>query len=131
MAARVIGIGIDFCELDRIESLMDRLGDRFLKRIFSAAEIEYVGSGSRAAIRSAGLFAAKEAVVKCLGTGFSCGVGWKCVEAVPLARGGWGVALHNEAARRAAAHGATRWLMDIQFDRRHAAAVAVWITSEG
>ena len=125
---RVIGVGIDLCELDRIASLLERLGGKFLSRAYNVSEIEYIGSGSMAARRCAGLFAAKEAVVKCLGTGFASGVGWKQVEvhAPARGRGPWTVELHDEAARRCAASGPTNWSLDIQYTRAHAVAVAVW-----
>ena len=123
----VLGVGIDFCELDRIEALMARLGERFLARVFNPAEIEFIQAGRSPALRSAGLFAGKEAVVKCLGTGFSCGVGWKQAEVRPRTTAGYEVVLHGEALRRASEHGETRWWIDICYDRTHAAAAAVWV----
>jgi holo-[acyl-carrier protein] synthase len=120
----VLGVGIDLCELDRIKSLMDRLGPRFLERGFTSLEIEYIGAGHQAAKRCAALFAAKEAVVKCLGTGFSCGIGWRQVEI--LHDSYWHVRFTGEAARRAADPPGSRFHLDISFTRTHAAAWALW-----
>ena len=128
---RVLGVGIDLCELDRIQGLWDRMGERFLNRAYNPAEIDYIRGGGSPARRSAMLFAAKEAVVKCLGTGFSAGVGWKQVEVVPDPGGGWQVILHAEAERRARLPGATHWSIDLQLTRDHAVAVAIWSLGEG
>ncbi len=129
-AGSVLGVGIDLCELDRIEGLLQRMGDQFLRRAYNPNEIAYITEGPVRARRCAGLFAAKEAVVKCLGTGFSSGVGWKSVEVVPAGAARpvrqWAVQLHGEAARRGEAHGAALWSVDIQYDREHAAAIAIW-----
>jgi holo-[acyl-carrier protein] synthase len=131
---RVLGVGIDLCELDRIERLLTRLGDQFLRRAYNPREIEYIRDGRDAGRRCAGLFAAKEAVVKCLGTGFASGVGWKQVEVTPRhwrrPSAGWEVVLHGEACRRSEAWGPTTWSLDIRFTRLYAAAVAIWTADE-
>lgn len=135
LEGEVLGVGIDLCELDRIESLLERLGQRFLARAYNPAEIALIQTGVSPARTCAGLFAAKEAVVKCLGTGFSAGVGWKQVEVLPEVLSQrpfcWKVLLHGEAARRSAACGETSWSLDIQYTRECAAAVAIWSRSEG
>lgn len=126
----MLGVGIDLCELDRIEGLLRRMGDQFLRRAYNPDEIAYILEGPTRARRCAGLFAAKEAVVKCLGTGFASGVGWKSVEVVPAGPARpvrqWLVKLHGEAALRGLSHGSALWSVDIQYDREHAAAIAIW-----
>lgn len=70
----IIGIGTDLIEIDRIENLITRHKDRFMRRIFTSLEITTALNLSRPAASFAKRFAAKEAFVKALGTGFSQGI---------------------------------------------------------
>ncbi|TLU87705.1 MAG: holo-[acyl-carrier-protein] synthase [Chlorobium sp.] len=70
-------IGVDIVDLDRIEKLYSRYGTKFLQRFLSDEEIEICLRKPQIIASIAGRFAAKEAVVKALGTGFSAGVHWK------------------------------------------------------
>jgi len=74
------GIGTDIVKISRVEELISRYGDRFLKRLFLPAEISYCQSKKRPAIHFAARFAAKEAMLKALGTGLSQGISWKNIE---------------------------------------------------
>jgi holo-[acyl-carrier protein] synthase len=65
----IIGIGIDIVQNDRIEELINKYGDRFLKKIYTKDEIDYCQSKNNFAASFAARFAAKEAVLKALGTG--------------------------------------------------------------
>ncbi|MFW5961896.1 MAG: holo-ACP synthase [bacterium] len=65
----ILGIGIDMVKNSRIKSLIDKYGEHFLKKIYTEAEIEYCQSKKNAAVSFAARFAAKEAVLKALGTG--------------------------------------------------------------
>lgn len=76
----VIGIGNDIIEVARIQSNIETHGDRFLNRVFTQAEQEYCLKHRDSAVHFAGRFAAKEAVAKALGTGFSQGVSWLDIE---------------------------------------------------
>lgn len=76
----VIGIGTDLIEIARIAQSIDRYGERFLRRIFTAAEIDYCRRKKNAAESLAARFAAKEAAAKALGTGISRGIGWLEIE---------------------------------------------------
>ncbi len=76
----VVGIGIDISEVPRIEAAIARFGQRFLKRIYTEAEIRYCESKPNRFERFAGRFAAKEAALKAIGTGWKRGVGWTDVE---------------------------------------------------
>ncbi len=78
----IIGLGLDATDIDRVSDVIDRYGDRFLQRIFTAGEIAYCGRRRHPAIHFAGRFAAKEAAMKALGTGHSHGVLWRDVEVV-------------------------------------------------
>src|SRR5580693_9480734 len=76
----LVGTGIDIIEIDRIQASIDRFGERFLGRIFTAGEIEYCMRKKKAAESFAARFAAKEAGAKALGTGIQHGVSWKELE---------------------------------------------------
>jgi holo-[acyl-carrier protein] synthase len=73
----VIGIGTDIIEIARIERSVERFGDAFLERVFTAGEIAYCQRKRNAAESLAARFAAKEAGAKALGTGISRGVSWR------------------------------------------------------
>lgn len=78
----IIGLGFDATDLPRIRDAFDRYGDRFLRRVFTAGEIEYCTRQRDPVPSLAGRFAAKEAAMKALGTGHSRGVLWKDIEVV-------------------------------------------------
>jgi holo-[acyl-carrier protein] synthase len=94
----IVGIGLDATDIPRIEQAVARYGDRFLHRIFTAAEIAYCSSKHRPGPHYAARFAAKEAAAKALGTGIALGVAWRDIEVV---RGGGPprLQLHGEALR--------------------------------
>jgi holo-[acyl-carrier protein] synthase len=76
----ILGIGTDVVEVDRFRSALERHGDRLVERAFTEAEARYCGAQADPAVHFAGRFAAKEAVLKALRTGWSGGVGWRDVE---------------------------------------------------
>lgn len=110
--ANIIGLGLDATDIDRITETIDRYGDRFLQRIFTAGEVEYCLRRRLPAIHFAGRFAAKEAAMKALGTGHSHGVLWRDVEVVRHG-GPPQLALHGGAGQRLAAMGGRRTLLTI------------------
>ena len=73
----IIGIGIDLVDCARIESSLERFGDRFLNRVFTAGEIAYSKSMKFPARHLAARFAAKEALSKAFGTGIGKSMGWR------------------------------------------------------
>jgi len=79
-AIMLVGTGIDVVEIERIAASMERYGDRFLTRIFTAGEIAYCQCKKNAAESFAARFAAKEAGAKALGTGIQHGVTWTEIE---------------------------------------------------
>ena len=119
----VIGIGIDLVEVARIARLLARHGERAVARICNEGEADV----RRVALDQhvAGLFAAKEAVLKALGTGWAQGTAFRQVEVVRSEGGAPGVRLHDVAAARAAALGVGRIHLSITHDGGYAAAVAV------
>ena len=83
----IIGIGSDLCDIRRIERSLERFGDRFTHRIFTAGERAKSDRRAARAPSYARRFAAKEACAKALGTGMSHGVFWRDMEIVNLAGG--------------------------------------------
>jgi len=78
----IVGLGVDLTEVDRIEAAIERRGRPFLERLFTPAEIAYCETHRHRAERFAGRFAAKEAAMKALGTGWARGVRWLDIEVV-------------------------------------------------
>src|SRR5919106_1457203 len=96
----IIGIGLDATDLHRVAELLQRYGERFLRRVFTEGEIAYCMRRRDPVPHLAGRFAVKEAAMKALGTGRSRGVLWKDIEVV-RAGGPPQLRLHGGAARRA------------------------------
>ncbi|HEX9761306.1 MAG TPA: holo-ACP synthase [Candidatus Acidoferrales bacterium] len=94
----IVGLGVDITEIDRIEQAMARRGRAFLERIFTPAEIAYCERHRNRAERYAGRFAAKEAAMKALGTGWRKGVRWVDIEVKRNPGGRPSLELHGVAA---------------------------------
>jgi holo-[acyl-carrier protein] synthase len=117
----IIGTGLDATEIARVADTIERFGDRFIERIFTAGEIAYCRRKRDFASSFAARFAAKEAAMKALGTGHSRGVYWKGIEVIR--RGGPPqIRFHAGAAARAEALGATGSLLTITHSRELAIA---------
>jgi holo-[acyl-carrier protein] synthase len=80
VSAAIVGVGIDLVQIERFRRVLERHGERFLKRVFTDRERDDCLSRADPARHLAARFAAKEAVLKALGTGLGRGVGWKDVE---------------------------------------------------
>jgi len=76
----IVGLGLDIAEIDRIETAIRRHGEPFLERLFTPAEVSYCEQHKNRFERYAGRFAAKEAAMKALGTGWTRGVRWRDIE---------------------------------------------------
>lgn len=114
------GLGLDLCEISRMQ---DHLEDRFLDKYFTEEETAYIRSrGVQAAHSMAGIWAAKEAVLKALGTGIVFPL--REVEIGHTALGQPTVTLHGRAAEAAQGGG---FLLSITHEGGMAAAVAVWL----
>jgi holo-[acyl-carrier protein] synthase len=121
----VMGLGIDLIETRRVQESIDRFGERFLERIFTAGEIAYCARKKNAAESFAARFAAKEAGAKALGTGISRGVSWKEFEVRREASGRPTLHLSGRAAEVAAAMGVRRVLLSLTHSRELAMAMVV------
>jgi holo-[acyl-carrier protein] synthase len=103
----IVGTGIDIAEVPRIREAIERHGERFLKRIFTEGEIHYCESKANRVERYAARFAAKEAGMKAIGTGWNHGVRWRDIEVARKPGGRPTLLLHGKAAEFAAKLGAT------------------------
>jgi holo-[acyl-carrier protein] synthase len=103
----IVGTGTDLAEVGRIRESIARFGARFIERIYTAAEIAYVERKANRFERYAARFAAKEAGMKAIGTGWRRGVRWKDFEVSNLPSGKPTLRFHGEAAKIAAALGVT------------------------
>lgn len=95
----IVGIGTDLAEVDRIRQAIERHGRRFIERIFTSAEIAYVERKVNRYERYAARFAAKEAAMKAIGTGWRHGVRWQDFEVTNLPSGRPTLQLHGVAAK--------------------------------
>lgn len=120
----ILGLGNDIVEIERIRLIMARYPKRFLDRIFTSREQAYCSKRKEPALHFAGRFAAKEAVVKALGTGFSQGLNWQDFEILPNALGRPDVFLSSPASDLL---GHPSLLVSISHCEHYATAVALWI----
>jgi len=121
----VLGIGVDIVEIERVRALLERHGDRFVDRVLSPGEKAYCSRRADPAPSIASRFAAKEAVLKALGIGWSGGVRWQDVEVVRGEVGPPRVELHGRAARVAENLGVRSTHITLSHDGGAAVAVAV------
>lgn len=109
--------------------MIDRHGETFLDRVFTRVEIDYCGRHKSASERYAGHFAAKEAVLKALGTGWGRGISWHDVEIRHALTGAPLVVLTGEAREHARRNSIERILLSLSHCRTHATATALALDS--
>lgn len=109
----IVGLGADIAEVDRIEAAIARHGRAFLERVFTPQEIAYCERHRARGERYAARFAAKEATMKALGTGWSRGVRWVDIEVTRLAGGRPTIELHGAARQHAERMGVSRILVSL------------------
>jgi len=122
----IVGLGVDIAEIDRIEAAIQRHGQHFLERLFTPAEIAYCQSHRHSAERFAGRFAAKEAAMKALGTGWRGGVRWVDIEVVREASGKPSLKLSGIAAKHAASLGVRNIVLTITHSGKTALAEVIF-----
>ena len=118
----IIGIGLDLAEVDRIEQAIAKHGERFLQRIYTDAERRYCESKPNKFERFAGRFAAKEAAMKAIGTGWKRGVAWREFEVMRAPSGQPIVLFHGKAGEIAKGLGVKKALVTISHSKAHAIA---------
>ena len=123
--AKIVGHGIDIVETRRIQELVERLGEHFEMECFTATERSMSALGAKRIEYLAGRFAAKEAVIKALGTGWSQGISRLEIEIQRLPSGEPSVVLHGECQEIAEELGITQWLLSISHTSSYAAASAI------
>ncbi len=121
----IVGIGTDLAEVNRIRDSIARFGDRFLNRIYTGGERAYAESKANAAERFAARFAAKEAGMKAIGTGWNFGVKWKDFEVVNEPSGRPKLLLHGMACQIAKKLGAERISISLTHTSEMAFAVVI------
>ena len=113
---QIIGVGLDATEIARVAEMIERYGERFVRRVFTEGEIAYCQRRRDFASSYAARFAAKEAAMKALGTGHSRGVYWTGIEVVRR-HGPPRIVFHGGAAERFAAMGGTSSLLTLTHSR--------------
>ena len=121
----IVGTGIDIAEVPRIREAIERHGQRFLHRIFTEGEIQYCESKANRIERYAARFAAKEAGMKAIGTGWNHGVRWRDIEVARKPGGRPTLLLHGKAAEFAARLGATNIALSLTHTAEQALAQVI------
>ena len=121
----IVGTGIDIAEVPRIAASIDRFGGRFLHRVFTPGEIRYCDSKANRAERYAARFAAKEAAMKALGTGWNFGVRWQDIEVSRKPGERPTIIFHGKAAQFAAKLGAVHVALSLTHTTEQALAQVI------
>jgi holo-[acyl-carrier protein] synthase len=121
----IVGIGIDIAEVPRIRQSINRFGERFLERIFTAGERRYCDSKANRMERYAARFAAKEAAMKALGTGWNHGVRWRDCEVVRMPGGRPTIHFHGKAGEFALRLGVKNAALSITHTKEEAMAQVI------
>lgn len=121
----IVGTGIDIAEVPRIRQSIERFGSRFLERIFTASEMHYCDSKANRVERYAARFAAKEAAMKALGTGWNYGVRWRDCEVVREPGGRPTMHFHGKAGDFAAKLGVKSISLSISHTEEQAIAQVI------
>ena len=129
----IVGLGTDIVEVERIGRIVEQHGDSFVQRIFTSGEVEYCRQRKHSAEPFAGRWAAKEAVMKVLGTGFIQGTHFQEIEVVSEESGRPRIVLHSSTAEFAKQLGIDEVLITISHCRKYATATAIGVRrcSEG
>ena len=125
----MIKIGTDICSIQRISDAYAHFGNRFLEKVLTDKETEYVlGQPQQTIHQLAGRFAAKEAALKALGTGWA-GVHWKEIEVLKDALGAPILKLHGRALSLATQKDLTSWEVSLSHEKDHAIAFVLAYSS--
>jgi holo-[acyl-carrier protein] synthase len=125
----IVGHGIDIIETARIKQSVEEHGERFLDRVYTPGEQEYCSRNQKRYFEHlAGRFAAKEAVLKVLGTGWRGGISWTDIDIVSHSSGQPQVVLSGECERIAAKLGIRSWHVSISHIETHATASAIGLS---
>lgn len=120
------GIGTDLVLIERIAGVLQRQGERFARRILTDAELLRFQTHHQPARYLAKRYAAKEAILKALGTGLAGGLTWHCMQIDNDAAGAPQVVLSGMALQRLQQGGGGRMLLSLSDEREQALAFAIW-----
>ncbi len=123
--ADIIGIGTDITECLRIARMIERHGELFINRVYTPVEIRYCQQRAQATQHFTGRWAAKEAILKALGTGWRRGISWRDVEIRNEPSGKPVVAMRGGAKDVVEQLGIAKMLVSISHCRTHATAYAI------
>jgi holo-[acyl-carrier protein] synthase len=126
----IAGIGTDIVECLRIAQMIERHGELFIDRVYTASEIEYCRSRKQATQHFAGRWAAKEAILKAIGTGWRRGISWRDIEVRNSEGGRPTVALRGGVREVVEQMGVAEVLISISHCRSHATAFAIAVGRE-
>jgi holo-[acyl-carrier protein] synthase len=121
----IVGTGIDIAEVPRIRQAIERHGQRFLNRLFTEGEIQYCESKANRIERYAARFAAKEAGMKAIGTGWNHGVRWRDIEVARKPGGRPTLLFHGKAAEFAKKLGTTNVALSLTHTAEQAMAQVI------
>ncbi|HSE40206.1 MAG TPA: holo-ACP synthase [Acidobacteriota bacterium] len=121
----ILGIGTDVIEVSRIRQALDKYGERFMRRLFTAAEIEYCTSRKNTALHYAGRFAAKEAAFKAMQRGWGGEISWKDVEITNLPSGAPQITFSGKALEIVTEKKMTRAFVSISHVEEIATAIVI------
>lgn len=127
----IAGIGTDIVECVRIRKMIDRYGEQFLARVFTEREIRYCQRSKNATEHFAGRWAAKEAVLKCLGTGWSKGLCFTDIEVANDPSGQPKIELRAATKDHAESRGIGEVMISISHCREYATAFAIALRGYG
>ncbi|MSU83880.1 MAG: holo-[acyl-carrier-protein] synthase [Pedosphaera sp.] len=121
----ILGVGIDLVEVGRIRDSLERLGERFARRILCPAEYDYCFSHTDPSTHVAARFAAKEAVSKAFGTGIGTELGWLDIEVIRLESGSTQVRLQGAGTQLMERRSAKIIHLNLTHTAQYASAVAI------
>ena len=125
MSNQILGIGTDIIECLRIANMIERHGELFIRRVYTEHEIGYCSTKKAATQHYAGRWAAKEAVLKAIGTGWRRGISWRDIEVRNLRSGAPTIALCGGAREVFEETGIRKMHISISHCRSHATAYAI------
>ena len=124
VSGQVLGIGTDIAECKRVGQMIEKHGDAFLQRVYTPQEIDYCSLRKSSVQHYAGRWAAKEAVLKALGTGWAHGIKWTDVEVVNQQGGKPNIVLTDKALEISHSQGVREMLISISHCQDYATAYA-------
>jgi holo-[acyl-carrier protein] synthase len=127
----LLGHGIDIVDLAEFKNLLDEPTADFARRCFTPGELAWAEASPRRTERLAARFAAKEAVLKALGTGWVTGISWKDIEVSNASNGAPSIAVFREVERISKEKGITSFLISISHSSTHVIASVIASGGDG